>query len=332
MDVDAFRTVHAAGWDRLRELTGRRDLDGAGADELVVLYQRTATHLSLLRSSTTDPVLVDELSTLLARARARLTGTQRASWRAPVRFATRAFPAALWRLRWWTLATTLLFLVVAVPAGVWVTADPVRQAAVFGSDETVRRLVEVEFAGYYSEYSHVSFAGRVWTNNAWVGAVCIATGITGVLPVFVMVQNAVNVGLVGGLMVASDRAELFFGLILPHGMLELTAIFVAGAAGLRVFWAWVAPGPRPRRQALASEGRAMVGVALGLVAVLFVSGVIEGFVTPSPLPTAARIGIGALAELAFLTYVAVLGRRAAAEGETGDVTDADAGDVAPVRG
>ena len=71
-------------------------------------------------------------------------------------------------------------------------------------------------------------------------------------------------------------------------------------------------------------------VALGLVLVLLVSGVIEGFVTPSGLPTWARITIGALAELAFLAYVFILGRRAARAGVTGDIGAAEAGDYAPV--
>ena len=76
----------------------------------------------------------------------------------------------------------------------------------------------------------------------------------------------------------------------------------------------------------------MVTVALGLVVVLAVSGVVEAFVTPSGLPTAARIGIGGLVWAAFLTYVGVLGRRAAAAGETGDVRAELAGDEAPVAG
>jgi hypothetical protein len=75
-----------------------------------------------------------------------------------------------------------------------------------------------------------------------------------------------------------------------------------------------------------------VGVALGLVAVLLVSGLIEGFVTPSGLPTAARIAIGLVAWCAFLVYVFVVGRHAHRDGATGDVAGQAAGDAAPVAG
>ena len=111
-------------------------------------------------------------------------------------------------------------------------------------------------------------------------------------------------------MIGHDRAGLFFGLILPHGLLELTAVFVAAAVGLRLFWSWVEPGPaHAAARPSPHEGRTAVAIALGLVVVLLVSGVIEGFVTPSGLPTWARIGIGVVAESAFLAYVFVLGRR-----------------------
>ena len=94
---------------------------------------------------------------------------------------------------------------------------------------------------------------------------------------------------------------------------------MAGGVGLRLFWSWVEPGDLTRAQSFAREGRTAGTVALGLVGVLAVSGCIEAFVTPSPLPTWARIGIGILAEATFLAYVFVLGRRAVAQGYTGDV-------------
>lgn len=90
------------------------------------------------------------------------------------------------------------------------------------------------------------------------------------------------------------------------------------------------PGPQSRRTALAQQGRAALGMAVGLALVLFVSGVIEGFVTPSGLPTWARIAIGIVAELAFLAYVYILGGRAVRAGEVGDVEAADRSAEVPV--
>ncbi len=159
----------------------------------------------------------------------------------------------------------------------------------------------------------------MWTNNAWVAALAISLGVFGLPVVYLLWQNISNLAVIGSIMIRHDRASLFFGLIVPHGLLELTAVFVAGGVGLRLFWTWVVPRGRTRAQALAEEGRAAMGVALGLVLVLLVSGLIEAFVTPSGLPTWARIGVGVLAEIAFLVYVFVPGRRAARAGFTGDL-------------
>ena len=331
MDLDAFVTAHRDEWARLEQLSRQRRLDGAQADELIRLYQQVATQLSVVRSAAPDPALVSRLSTLVARARSAATGSHDPAWRDVSRFFVQTFPAALYRTRRWWGLVGLATIVVAVSAGWWVAAHPEVQAAVAAPAE-IRALVSNDFEAYYSEYAPGSFAAKVFTNNAWVAALCIAFGVLGLPVVYVVFTNAVNVGLVGGLMAANDRLDLFFGLILPHGLLELTAVFVAAGVGLRLFWAWVEPGPRTRAQALGAEGRAAASVVLGLVVVLAISGVIEAFVTPSPLPTWARIGIGVVAEAAFLTYVFTLGRRAVRAGHTGDLAADLVGDSLPVAG
>lgn len=131
-------------------------------------------------------------------------------------------------------------------------------------------------------------------------------------------------------MSSAGRLDTFLGLILPHGLLELTAVFVAAGTGLRLGWTVIDPGPHTRRTALAQQGRAALGMAIGLALILFVSGVIEGFVTPSGLPTWARIAIGIAAELAFLAYVYILGGRAARTGDAGDIADAERSAELPV--
>lgn len=299
------------------------------ADELLDLYQRAATHLSVARSSAPDPELVGYLSWLIVRARRVAGESPPRGVRSAVDFLIADFPAALYRTRRWWIVTGLVNVVVALAMGAWFVANPGFEASTIPPDE-LRQLVDTDFESYYSEYAHASFAFRVWTNNAWVAAQCIAMGVLGLPVLQVLFVNVLNLAFVGSVMIRHGRGALFFGLITPHGLLELTAVFVAAAVGLRLFWAWVQPGPRPRLQALAEEGRAAVAVALGLVVVLLVSGAIEGFVTPSTLPTWARIGIGVLAEAAFLAYVFVLGRRAHDRGLTGDSADARI-DTAPVR-
>ena len=333
MDIDAFVAAHSPAWRRLEQLTAQarrpRRLTGAQLDELVDLYQRTATHLSVVQTSSPDPQLVSRLSSIVARARSAVTGAHTSAWRDVAGFAAVTFPAAVYRMRWWVLAVAAGFLGVAFGFGAWVASSPEVQAAV-GTPEEIRRLVTEDFENYYSSEPAASFAGKVFLNNALVAAKAFAVGILlGVFTVQILFQNAVSIGVVGGVMAANDRAGLFFGLITPHGLLELTGIFVAGAAGLRLGWRVVDPGAKRRLEALGEEGRAATAVVIGLVGLFLVAGLIEGFVTPSGLPTWSRVAIGVLVEAAFVAGVMRLGRRAAAAGHTGDLVGFGRGDDVP---
>jgi uncharacterized membrane protein SpoIIM required for sporulation len=329
VDIDAFVARHSGEWRRLEELVSRRRLTGAEADELVMLYQRTATHLSVVRTRSPDPALVGRLSSLVARGRSAVAGGSAPAWSEVRRFGAVTFPVAVYRSwPWWCGVATVFSLVSFALMG-WVAAHPELWNRI-GTPAEIRQLVDNDFAAYYSEHPAQSFSFQVWTNNALSAAAALVLGITLIGGIVVLLQNAANVGLIGGLMIGSGRADVFFGLITPHGLLELTAVFVAAGVGLRLGWSWVDPGPLPRARALAAAGREGITVALGLVVVLLVSGVIEAFVTPSPLPTWARVGIGASAEAAFITYVVRYGRRAVRAGETGDVEVGLREDVAPV--
>lgn len=331
VDVDAYVAAHQADWARLDVLVRRRRrLTGDEVDELVLLYQRTTTHLSALRSAGHDPALTARLAARVAHARSAVTGSHAPAWATVTRFAVVSFPAMAYRARWWWAATAGGSLLVAVLLGWWVARSPGVQAALLPR-AAVRDLVNHQFQHYYSQYAATSFAAKVWTNNVWVAAEALIFGVLLGLPtLLVLFENAANGGVEAGLMFAHGKGGLFATLILPHGLLEISAVFLAAAAGLRLGWCIIDPGPRPRGRALAEEGRSSLTIALGLIVVLLVSGVIEAFVTPSPLPSWARIGIGVVAEAAFLVYVLVLGRRAAAAGRSPDMEHVP--DAAPVAG
>ncbi|MFQ4147804.1 stage II sporulation protein M [Arthrobacter sp. LAPM80] len=324
MDMDAFTAVHGPQWARLNVLSRKRRLSGAEADELLELYQSVSAQLSLIRSVASESALSASLSATLARARTRFTGAKSNVFLDTVRFFAVSLPAAFYRLRWLTLIVGAAFIAIGALFALWVEGNPA-VLATMASDAQLRQLVDHDFVSYYSENPAASFAGAVWTNNAWIAAQLVAFGITGVFVPYQIFLNAQNVGMTAGAMFAFGRGDVFFSYILPHGLMELTSIFIAAAAGLRIFWAWVSPGPRTRLDALAREGRSLMTVAAGLVLVLFVSGLVEAFVTPSPLPVWAKISIGALVLAGYWTYTLVLGGSAVRAGETGDLGADDAG-------
>jgi uncharacterized membrane protein SpoIIM required for sporulation len=329
VDLDAFVAEHGGEWRRLEQLSRRRRLSVAEVDEMMALYQRTGTHLSVVRSRAPDPALVARLSRIVLAARAAITGGPAFSWRVVGRFFTATFPLVVFQAwRWWcTVASVFTLLCLALMQ--YTAHRPDLQDALLGSG-TVDQLVNHDFASYYSDNPAQDFALRVWTNNALVTGQCLASGIL-ILPVlYLLANNLLHIAVVGGAMIGNGHGAEFFGLILPHGLLELTAVFIAAGVGLRIGWAWIAPGPaRSRARAVAETARSAMLAALGLAVVVGISGLIEAFVTPSPLPTVLRILVGVVAFAGFLSYVFVLGARAQREEVTTDLEPAFVGAAAP---
>lgn len=331
MDLDALVQARRAEWERLDELGRTRRLSGADVDELVTRYRSASADLADIKTSAGRTPTGDHVSALLARARLRLTGTGDDGLRRMPRFFLLQLPAALYRVRWSTAAVAAGFLVVAVLVAAWIGGDP-HVLAALGSKADLQYYAEHDFVGYYRDNPAAVFAGTVWTNNAWIAAQCVLFGVSGIWPLMVVMQNAVGVGTAGAVMIAQGRGDVFLEFVAPHGLLELTSIFVAAAAGLHVFWSWVAPGAHSRGEALAAAGRSLATVAIGVTLSLALSGMVEGFVTPQNWPWPVKVAIGAAALALFLVYMLVVGRRAAARDETGDLTEYEAGTPTLVAG
>ena len=318
VDLDAYVAEHNAEWLRLDQLSRGSRLSADQSDELMMLYQRAATHLAVVRSRMPDPLLVARLSQLVLRARSAITGTKRTSPQQFTRFFTHTFPAAVYTAWPWWSGVIAAFVLIGGGLIWYVAEHPAAQLALM-SPEQIDQTVNRDFESYYSEYAAQNFFLRVWTNNAVVAAQALIGGVLILPTLYVLWGNLTNLGIMGGIMVGNGAADKFFLLIAPHGLLEMTAVFVAAGVGLRIGWSWIAPPAHlTRGQSLAAAARSGVMVALGLVAVLLVSGLIEGFVTPF-VPAPIAVPLGAAVWLAFLAYVVLAGRRAVRQGVTGDL-------------
>jgi uncharacterized membrane protein SpoIIM required for sporulation len=321
VDIDGFIARNRDGWDRLGELVAAvergRPLAAGDVDELISGYERMSTHLSIARTRYDDPALTAELTRRVGRARAAIYGSRTGTWRDAVVFVTHGFPGAVWHARRQIAAAFALFMVPAVAMAVWLASSP-RALDVAAPPALREAYVERDFADYYTAQPSAQFATQVTTNNIRVSVLAFAGGVLACVPTaWVLVVNGANGGAAAGLFAAAGQMPRFWGLILPHGLLELTAVFIAGGAGLKLGWTLIDPGDRPRGVALAAEGRRSVAIVVGLVAAFVLAGLVEGFVTGSPLPTWARVGIGVAVEAAFVGYLLLLGPRAATESVAG---------------
>lgn len=334
MDIDRFLATNQPTWARLDALCrqargGIRRLAPAELDELVRLYQRASSHLSYARTYYDDPSLTARLTTLVAAAGALVYGTRGRSWRGVGRFFTTSFPAALWSARWFIAVAAGLTFVPALAIGIWLAHSP-KAVDAMAPAALREAYLNHDFANYYSSQPSAQFAAKVTTNNIQVAFFAFGGGIfLCLLTAALLVMNGANLGEAAGLFASAGQTGRFFGLVLPHGLLELTSVVIAGGAGLQLGWSIVAPGDRSRVRALADAGRRSVTIVLGLILTFIVAGSIEGFVAGSTLPTAARVAIGGSVEAAFVAYAVVAGRAAAAKGWTGAVGEGETGPAMP---
>jgi uncharacterized membrane protein SpoIIM required for sporulation len=338
VDIDRFIARNARTWDRLDELSSRagrglRRLTPGEVDELVETYQRVSSHLSHARVAYADPALTSRLTRSVSQANGVIYASRSRTMRAVADFFAWRFPAAVWQSGRFVAVSAALLLVPALAVGAWIaTSDEALDAS--APDAVREAYLEEDFEDYYSSEPATQFATEVTVNNIQVAITAFASGVLLCLPAALLLAfNGANVGFAGGLFADAGELGRFFGLILPHGLLELTAVVVAGAAGLRLGWAVIAPGDRTRGQAVGAEARQSGVIALGLVLAFAVAGLIEGFVTGRGVPTGLRVGVGVAAELAFVSWVVVQGRAATARGVTGALGELDRGwdDLAAAR-
>jgi len=281
-------------------------------DELVDQYLATSADLAAVSEDGTEPALRDELTHLVADTAGVVYGTSARSRSAVLDFLRVQWPAAVWTMRLQIGIALVALVLPALLIGAFVLRDA-RALPTLGSEEELAQFVEEDFVDYYTEDPNPVFAAAVGTNNIQVGLLAFGAGVLGGLPtLYVLAFNGLNVGVAAGVITAYGRPDIFWTSILPHGLLELSAIIASGAAGMRLGWALLVPGDRRRSEALGEEGQRAAVVMLGLILAFAVAALIEGFVTPRSWSAIIEIGVGAIALLAFAVPVAVLGRDAAA--------------------
>lgn len=313
MRLDEFEAERGPRWQRLDALVRKAGvrperLGRDGVLELGALYRSAAADLALARREWPGDPLQRRLEDLVGRARHLVY--DRSTRRESVRrfFADTYWERVAGRPVLLTVAALLLFAPMVV-SWVWATTDPTAAGGVV-PDIFGGAVDPPEGDLGMSAVQQAASATTIFVNNIRVTFLSFAGGIlAGFGTGFVDVYNGITIGAVGGLATEGGAAERFFVLVTPHGVLELSCIVVASAAGLRMGWSLVAPGPLRRGEALTRAAREGAEVVLGTMPWLVLAGLVEGFVTPTYVGLGPAIVIGFALGIAYWLLVYVRGTK-----------------------
>jgi uncharacterized membrane protein SpoIIM required for sporulation len=297
-----------AHWTRLEALlvqgrAGVSALSHLELKELALLYRQTAADLSAAREHAANAQLAAYLNQLLGRTHNLVYAARPARTRSLLSFYTRTFPE-VFRQTWrYTAAAVVLFAIGAIAAIAVCAEHPGFQRFILGGQmiDTIERR---EMWTHSIVAVKPLASSAILTNNLSVSFSAFALGVpAGLGTIYIMVFNGVMIGVIGTACHQAGMSIPLWSFVAPHGVIELPAIFIAGGAGLLLGRGVVAPGLLTRREALAESGAISIKLLLGVIPLLIVAGIIEGFVSPTAVDPGVKFLIGASLLLLLVLYL-----------------------------
>lgn len=319
MDQRSFVRKRGAAWERLEQLlthAGRRGLRNLGATDLFELgrlYRWTTSDLAYAQGHGFDAQIVHYLNRLTARAHAYVYGSTVETGRARIgRFFTHTFPVEF-RRSWVYIGVCVVLTILwaAVAYGI-VAHDPSNAYALLPEQlvpaHITKSLHDSNFA--FTPDASAKMSSLIITNNIKVAYMTFAAGIVtlGAGTIYLIVFNALMLGALGALFAHAGFGPDFWATVAPHGFIELTAIQIAGGAGLLIAAGVLLPGRMRRRDAIVANSRRAGVLIAGVTAMLCAAGIIEGFFSPLRYPADVRASVGMATAIALVVYFGFAGR------------------------
>lgn len=295
---------------------GVRALDANGIEQLGRLYRAITSDLAYAQGREFDRSLLEFLNRLTARAHAIVYGASAQSGGARIaRFYRETFPQEFRRSFSYVAICIALTVACSVLAYAIVRAHPATAYSLLPKDvipaHIRKSLHDSNFA--FDRSTAPMMSSAIVANNVRVAIMAFAGSITlGTVTIYIIALNGLMLGGLGALFANAGFGYDFWATIAPHGVIELTAIAISGAAGLLIAAGILYPGRLRRRDAIVENAKRAGTLIVGVASMLVVAGTIEGFISPQRWPPELRIAIGAIAGLALLLYFGFAGRRARA--------------------
>jgi uncharacterized membrane protein SpoIIM required for sporulation len=304
--LKTFLEARLAKWKRLEELTARvsrlhlKNLSGEEVREFGKLYRRTAADLAIAREEVTDKRLVNYLNYLVGRAHGAIYRSESSGFGVFINFFRYDFPAVFRRTFPFTLTAFITFILATAFAAVVCLLDE-------GFADRVAPGMRQDIIGHHNWTDAINNANplastSIQRNNITVTFYAFAGGVlAGLGTLLVLVQNGLLLGMVLSLCFRYRFWEVPI-FVSAHGVIELTAIFISGGAGLLIGKALLMPGDLKRIDALVENGRLAIKLVLGCIPMLLIAGIIEGFISPAHISPSFKFSVSALSAVVMIIY------------------------------
>lgn len=323
MNKARFLQQRRPAWKRFddllqRQAVGRALANAAEVAEFSRLFRELSSDLAIIQSRDWGQGLVAYLNDLVARGHHTLYRAAPGGWRQFLTFIVQGFPRLFRDNAAYFLVAAVLFF---VPLGVtWavvqhdatvalriVPADRLEMAdEMYSADD--ESAADSSKGGF--EEGRAMMAGFYVQHNVGIALQCFSRGVLlGLGTIYTLLFNGIVIGGVAGYVLSLGHHEKFLSFVVSHGSFELTAIAIAGGAGLMIGDAALHPGNRSRLEALRVRGLEAVQIAGGAAVMLVIAALIEAFWSPAPLPASLKYSVGGALWLLVALYLTLSGRR-----------------------
>lgn len=314
MSESHFIETYRPTWRRLERLLDEAESDHPAErlDDLPELYRRTCQHLSIAKHRGYRASVIERLNHLVERGHAQLYENRLGHWAPFLEYARAGFARDV-REEWHLFALAALLFVGAYGAMfLWLQWQPEWGYHVLGpqmAQEVETMYAEPSVRPPEATDSDVKMFGFYIYNNVSIALRTFASGLlAGVGAIFLLLHNGAMIGAIAGHVQNAGFGHHLWPFIIGHGAFELTAIVLAGQAGLKIGFAPIWPGRRGRLRALREEARESVGLVAGVVVMLLLAAFVEAFWSPSTAPPSAKYAVGGVLWTAVVVYFGFAGR------------------------
>ncbi|KAB2330156.1 stage II sporulation protein M [Cytobacillus depressus] len=308
MNVKQFIKQHREDWQQLELMIAtmqkrKSSITGADINQFHRLYQKATHNLSYSQTYFLNNEVTHYLNGIVSKSHNLLYKNQITSMKQFRHFFSTKFIGLLLEQWKFIVAAMILFTLGAAGSFFSLINDPLHIYSILPAE--MAQNIEPEKLGNHDGAVDSAFmSASIMTNNIQVAIFAFAGGVTfGIVTIYLLIYNGIIVGALAGLYWHHGMSYDFWAYIVPHGMIELTAIFIAGGAGLLMGYRLLVPGNYSRGYQLKQQAKRSVQLLLGTIPLFVIAGVIEGFITPAAISLKAKYIVAFLTVIGLILYM-----------------------------